>query len=208
MRPLRTRRARLTAFSSRSPPPAPGAPGSRSPARCVKRNGSVLENTSTPSSCSLRRSGISARLPARAAARAQQLVVGRAVGPEPGPVEAAELRRQGGQRIDEAHLGQLARRQVIAGEQVADLVLRVVQRSVRPHRAGRRPSARGSAARAAAASEPGAQQLQLALLRLAQQRVVAADLLGELREARLQQRGSRIPARAGGFGEHASVAGP
>src|SRR5207302_9986903 len=30
---------------------------------CVKRNGSALENTSTPSSGSLRRSGISARLP-------------------------------------------------------------------------------------------------------------------------------------------------
>src|SRR5205823_9672742 len=72
------------------------------------------------------------------------------------------------------------------GEQMPDLVLRIVQDQ---------PDGIELVGAAQARDEPleqlrqraGAQQLQLALLRLAQQRVVAADLLGERGEAGLQR---------------------
>src|SRR5213079_1587062 len=118
--------------------------------------------------------------------RQQQLVVGLVEGPEPGALEVGELRRQRRQRIHEAHSRRLLERQTVPGEQMPDLVLRIVQDQ---------PDVIELVGAAQARDEPleqlrqraGAQQLQLALLRLAQQRVVAADLLGERSEAGLQR---------------------
>ena len=115
----------------------------------------------------------------------QQLVVGLVEGPEPRALQVDELRSDRRERIDEAHALQLRRRQVVPGDQVPDLVLRVVQDQ---------PDLIELVGAAQAHDEPleqlrqraGAQQFQLALLRLAQQRVVAADLLGERGEAALQ----------------------
>ena len=123
--------------------------------------------------------------PGRGQPRHQQLMVRLAVGPEPGAVEVRQLRGHGDQRIDEAHPGRLGRRGGITREQVADLVLRVVQDErhlVEPVREAQPVDQ----ALEQLGERAGAQQLQLALLRLAQQRVVAAYLLGELGEARLQ----------------------
>ncbi len=64
---------------------------------------------------------------AAADARQQQLVVGEAQRPEPGALQVRDLRRLGDQRIDELDTFRAPRRHAIAREQVADLVLRVVQ---------------------------------------------------------------------------------
>ena len=68
----------------------------------------------------------------------QQLVVGLAEGPEPGALQVRELRGDGHQRIHEVHPLQLLGDQPVAGEQVADLVLRVVQDQRTRRRAGTR----------------------------------------------------------------------
>ena len=128
--------------------------------------------------------------------RHQQLVIGLAVGAEPGPLEIGELRSHGHQGIHETHARRLARRDAIAREQVTNLVLRIVQdqRYLIELVGG-----------AQSDDEPleqlreraGAQQLQLALLCLAQQRIVAADFLGQRRESFLQA--AIFPLESGRF---------
>ena len=112
-------------------------------------------------------------------------MVGLVEGPEPRALQVDELRSDRRERIDEAHALQLRGRQVVPGDQVPDLVLRVVQDQ---------PDLIELIGRAQADDEAleelcersGSQQLELALLGLAKQRVVAAHLLGERGEPRLE----------------------
>src|SRR5260370_38234439 len=113
--------------------------------------------------------------------------------PELRALEVVELRRLVGHRILEAHARQSFERQPVPGEQVADVVLGIVQDQ---------PDAIELVGAAQARDEPleqlregaGAQQLQLALLGLAQEGVVASDLLGERGEAGLQRAKFAQPA--------------
>src|SRR6185437_16658292 len=57
----------------------------------------------------------------------QQLVVGDPERPEPGALEVGDLRRGGGQRVDEVDALELLDEEPVAGEQVPDVVLRVME---------------------------------------------------------------------------------
>src|ERR1700758_2574351 len=59
--------------------------------------------------------------------RHQQLMISAVVGPEPGTLEIDELRRGRNQGVDEAHTRGLPDRLGVTREQMADLVLRVVE---------------------------------------------------------------------------------
>ncbi len=118
-------------------------------------------------------------------ARQQQLVVGLVERPQPRALEVGELRRHRRQRVDEAHSPELLEPQAVPGEQMPDFVLRVVQDQLDVIELVRGPQAHDEPLEQLR-QRAGAQQFQLALLCLAQQRVVAADLLGERGETGAQ----------------------
>ena len=193
MSPLRSRRARLTAFSTQIAATSPRCARKSLPSSLVKRCGSLLENTSTPSSCSLRRSGMSARLPgARPAGRSSSWSA-LLVGAEPGPVEA--LRAAG---------------RAVVSASTKDTPAGLTTGPHRPRAGGGSRAAgredEGDVVELVGAAQPvdqaleqlleraGAQQLQLAVLGLAQQRVVAAGFLGDGCEPRSAAGGSAASA--------------
>jgi hypothetical protein len=115
----------------------------------------------------------------------EQLVIGEPERSEPGSLEVRRLGCRGRQHIDEVDSFELLERQPAAREQMADLVLRIVQRQ----RDGIELVGFTQAADQAIeelCDRAGPQQLELPLLSLAQQRVVAAHLLGQLFEPRAQ----------------------
>jgi hypothetical protein len=118
--------------------------------------------------------------------RDQQLVIRHAEGPEPRPLEVAETRRDGGQHIDELHLRELLEQEPVTCKQMAYLVIGVVQ-----DQCDRIELIRGAQSMDQPFQQlrkrPGSQQLELALLGLAQKCIVTADLIGELSQASLQR---------------------
>jgi len=96
------------------------------------------------------------------------------------------LRGDRHQRVHEAHPRRLDDRGAVTREQVADLVLRIVQDERHLIELVRRTQSKDEPLEQLV-QRGGTQQLQLALLGLAQQRVVAGHFLGKGSEARLQE---------------------
>ena len=110
--------------------------------------------------------------------RRDPAVIGAIVGAEPGPLECADLRRNGDQRIDELDVAQLIRHRAIDREQVANLMLRVVEREGHHVELMRDPEAMDQPVEQLI-ERARAQQLELALLSLAQHGIVARSLVGQ-----------------------------
>ena len=122
-----------------------------------------------------------------ASARKEQLVVRGSVRPEPGAAQRTHLRRQRQHAVGEDHVRESLRAHPRGTQQVAQLMLRIVQ----DQRRGREPF--GPAQLAGQQGEQlrqrrGIQQLELALLQAVEGRLIVQRLVADDAQALLQVR--------------------
>src|SRR5205814_5504097 len=115
-----------------------------------------------------------------------QLVIRQPERPEPGFFQIAQPRRKGGQHVHELNFRQLFEREAVTREEVANLVVGIVEEQRYRVELERRTQAVNQLLQKLR-QRTGAQQLELALLSLLQDRVVATDFVGQLRQTRLKR---------------------
>src|SRR4051812_10726665 len=113
-------------------------------------------------------------------------MIGHSEWPEPGFFQAAQARSQGGQNIHKLNFRQLIEQEAVSCEQMAYLVIRVVEDERNRVELKRRAQTVDQLLQQLG-ERPRSQQLELTFLGLLQDRIVPTDFVGQLRQPRLKR---------------------